>query len=137
MSIPLYAQEVESSKQHANTIGLPIICDSVGHPSCKSIKIVDSTYRGIEGWCLVEILTKEDAIRIETVNFLHFYERGETEHDSTLFETPTFVECVQKAIRNKLYHGYIVYPDHGEWSKPFTRHLLGVRIEIGYNTPYF
>lgn len=130
LSIPLYAQEDPSEKQYANMLGLPIICDSVGSPLSKPITIVDSLYGGIKGWCTIEVLTKEDAICIENVKFKCFHERSEMEHDSALFENCTFVECVQEAIRNKLFHGYIVYPNHGEWSKPLTRHICDVRIVI-------
>lgn len=130
LSIPLYAQEDTHPKQWANKIGLPIICDSAWSPFDKSITIIDSTYGGIRGWCFFEILTKEDGICIEKVKFYSFSERGEIEHNSTLFENCTFVECVQEAIQNKLFHGYIVYPDHGEWSKPLTRHGGAVRIVI-------
>ncbi len=130
LSIPLYAQEDTPQKQYANMIGLPIICDSAWSPLSKPITIVDSTYGDIEGWCTIDILTKEDGICIENVKFKSFHERGEMEHDSTLFENCTFVECVQEAIQNKLFHGYIVYPNHGEWSKPLTRHTCAVRIVI-------
>lgn len=133
MSIPIYAQGDKTPQQYANMMGLPIICDSEGIPLRKPITIVDSTYGGINGWCTFYILTKEDSIHIGDIRFKCFHERSEMGHDSKLFKNQAFVECVQKAIQNKLFHGYIVYPNHGEWSKPLTRHLFAVRIV--FNTP--
>lgn len=135
LGIPLYAQEIESPARLANMLGLPVVCDSSGIPVYKFITIVDSTYGGIKGWCVVELFTKEDSIHVDNVKFLGFHERGEIEHDSALFQSPTFVECVQKAIHEKLYHGYIVYPDHGEGSKRFRRNIWSFRIVIESQFP--
>lgn len=130
LGISLYAQENATLRQTANEVGLPIVCDSMGRAFCKTITIYDSIFGGIEGYAVVDILTKDDAVHIENVKVRSFYERGENRYGSALVEHPHFLGCVQKAIHNKLDHGCIIYPDSGEWSMPQTMHSLGVRVVI-------
>lgn len=130
LSIPLYAQMNDYAKKLATEIGVPIVCDSMGNPFDKTIIIFDNSFYEMEGTAILELLTKEDSSHVESIKVRFFYRSNYTTSDSNIVEYTHYYGKIQESLQSELEHGYIVYPDSGEWSKRVTRHLFPIRVTV-------